>query len=390
MAKTPRTTMRAHSALLYIALLAAACGDDGATGGGKTPDAGPTGGTAPDASGGSVGGSGGDVGGSGGAGGETGGTGGTGGQTGGAGGQTGGSVPDASVPDAAELDAALPDMNVAVPDAALDAAIPDAYVPTPADAGAACEPGDPDQLCGPFSQCLDAVCRPDITPGVFRMASANILAPATASDALTAAIQVALSTSPPAINFLIEPAGYAEAGYRFNVGNGRPLVAGNPEAGFVFNHQLPIQNVYGTWLNDMGTLRYEQNGTGRFTIFAPGRTIQNGAGQNVTCWNEIGATVQVSVEPRFDDAGDLYVRAIADGFMSVTDANEIVFYVGAQPIPLSQFLENEPIVDADGDGIENEYFFTIEIDALPITLNDNNPAREPEQVPEQDPACENP
>jgi hypothetical protein len=386
MTKSTLPLLRAHGALLSFGLLVAACGDDGATAGG-TADAGPTGGTAPDAGGGAGGQTGGAGGETGGAGGETGGAG---GETGGAGGETGGVVPDAAVPDAAAPDAALPDMNVAMPDAAPDAAIPDAYVPTEADAGAACEPGDPDQVCGPFSQCLDAICRPDITPGVFRMASANIVAPATASDALTAAIQVALSTSPPAINFLIEPAGYAEAGYRFNVGNGRPLVVGNPEAGYVFNHQLPIQNIYGTWLNDMGTLRYEQNGTGRFTIFAPGRTIDNAAGQAVTCWNEIGATVQVTVEPRFDEQGALYIRAVADGFMSVADANEIVFYVGNQPIPLSQFLENEPVVDADGDGTEGEYMFTIEIDALPIVLNDNNPAREPEQVPEQDPACENP
>ena len=369
--------IRAHSALLAVGLLAAACGDEGATGNSKTPDMGPTGGTEVDASGG------------------TGGTGGVGGAVGGAGG-TGGvitpdaALPDAALPDAALPDAALPDMNVVLPDVALpDAALPDAYMPTSADAGAACEPQDPAGVCGPFSKCVDAICRPELVPDVFRMTAATIVAPGTAADALSAAIQVALSTSPPAINLLIEPYSYSEDGYRFNVGNGRALVPGAPDSDYVFNHTLPIQNIYGEWLYDQGTLRYEQAGNGRFTIFAPGRQVMNAGGQNVTCWNEIGATVQVTVEPRRHDDGTLYVHAVADGFMSVDDANAVVFYVGNSPIPLSGFLLNEPIVDADLDGTENEYFFNIEIDADRVTLNDASLARDPEQIPEQDPACEN-
>jgi hypothetical protein len=377
--------IRTKSALLLVGLFAAACGDDGATGNSKTPDVGPTGGTVVDAGGG-TGGAGGAVGGAGGAGGAVGGEGGSGGTTGGAGGAVGGTIVDAAIPDAV-----VPDMHVAVPDAAVpDAALPDAYVPTEADAGAACQPQDPEGVCGPFSKCTEGICRPELQPDVYVMTSATIVAPATASDALTGAIAAALSISPPAINFLIEPYGYAEAGYRFNVGNGRQLVPGAADSPYVFNHTLPIQNIYGQWVYDQGTLRFDQEGSGRFTIFAPGRQIQNGGGQNVTCWNEIGATVQVSVEPRRREDGTIYVHAIADGFMSVDDANQVVFYVGAAPIPLSGFLENEPVVDADGDGVENEYFFTIEIDADPITLMDNSLARDPEQVPVQDPACENP
>ncbi len=296
-------------------------------------------------------------------------------------------VPDAAVPDAAVPDAALPDMNVVVPDAALpDAALPDAYAPTPLDAGAACQPDSPEGTCGPFSQCIDGICHADLSPGVYRMAVANVVEPATAAEALNGALSIALQANQ--INLLIEMSGYTADGYRVNVGNGRALVAGDPMSDYVFNHELPIQNVYGGWVNDHGAPRFEQDGQGIFSIFAPGRPVVTADGTHFMCWNEIATTVHVSVEPRQHDDGTVYVHAIAAGYMTQEDANAVVFYpFEGLTIPLSDTLVNEPLVDANLDGVADEYAFNIEIDAEAVVLNDLNPARSPDSVPEEPVEC---
>lgn len=362
--------LRAPYRLALLGLLAAACGDGAATTNSKTPDAEATGGAVADSG------------------------------TGGApvtpdaarpdaaqpdAAQPDAAVPDAAVPDAVAPDAA-PDMAVIPPDMAIpDAAIPDAYAPTPLDAGVECQPDAPESPCQPYSRCIDGFCHADLSPNTYRMISAVVVQPETAAEALSGVLALALQGNQ--INLLIEAGGYTDQGYRVNVGNGRPIVAGSPDSGWVFNHTLPIQNVYGSWVNDHGWPRFEQDGMGNFIIFAPGQPVMTPNG-NAFCWNEITTTVHVTVEPHIDADGVVFVHASAVGYMTREAAEAVVFYPTPElPVPLSNALVNEPLVDADLDGAADEYRFDIQIDAYPIPLMDANQARSPDTIPEEPAEC---
>lgn len=293
-------------------------------------------------------------------------------------------LPPPDAPVTAAPDVAVPDMAVMV-----DAAPVDAFVPPVADAGMACVPpanvGDEDG-CGDFSNCVDELCQLDLQPRVFRMTAAETLEPATAQAQLDLALQLALATG--SINLILEPGGYTDLGYRFNLGNGRLIDDANPELGYVFNHNLPIQDIRGEWrVQQDGTTRFEQVDLGTFTIWAPARTIVVD-GQRETCWTDIRATVRVRVEPTLGENGEVVVQAAAEGFMTVADAERIVFPLGGNDIALSDYLDEEPVVDADGDGVAAEYNFHIAIEATEITLSDNNPARDPNAVPFEPAECD--
>jgi len=295
--------------------------------------------------------------------------------------------------DAAPAGGASPGLDAAPTGGAVgpDAAVADAFVPPVVDAGVACmapvNVGDEDG-CGDFRNCVDEACQLDLRPRVFRMSRAQTIEPATAQAQLNLALQLALATG--SINLILEPAGYTDLGYRFNLGNGRLIDPNNPALGYVYNHTLPIQDLRGDWrVGQDGAVAFQQLDLGVFTIWAPTTSVVVN-GQRETCWTDIRATVRVRVEPELNADGTVTAHAEAQGYMTVADAERIVFPLGANNIALIDYLDEEPVVDADGDGVAAEYNFHIAIDATEITLADNNPERDPNAVPFEPAECDQP
>ncbi len=297
-------------------------------------------------------------------------------------------VADVSVsidtPQSSPPDLATPDVPVLADGPLPDLPVPDVYLPTAPDAGPACAPGGPGEECGPFSTCIDGTCTLDLRRRTFRINDADVLAPVEAEDSLDDLFRIALAAN--VLHLLVEPNGYTPEGYQFFVGSGRPLVPSDLSQGFLFNHELPVQDIRGDWRIDRGAPVFRQSADALFRIFAPGSTVLV---DNVrqTCWTEIAFNARISVSPSVDDAGAISVRAEVEGYMTVAAANQVVFSVGGIDLPLAMYLAGAAPLDLDGDGEEAEYPFHIAFTGGEILLDDPNMERSPDVVPSEPEEC---
>lgn len=301
------------------------------------------------------------------------------------------SSPDMNVvtPDAADSDpdAAPPASDTAPPESDVapvepDAVVPDAELP-PIDAGAMCEPDDP-EACDPWYGCVDGACRPDLSGLVFRMSDARVIEPEIAAASLEVALQLAIAGG--YLSLLFEPSGYNDDGsYRLYIGsgNGDQDNDGRPDGTFGYRHNLPVQNIDGAWFDDgEGDPRFTENGESVFGIYVPSSWVDivndDGEDERIRCFTPIEPIAQVEAWPVVNaDTGLTQLAGHAVGFLPAEEALGVEFEIAGSMIRLADILDGPPDQDINGDGENDAYSFHIEVLADQIAFEDANPARDP-------------
>ena len=297
-------------------------------------------------------------------------------------------VPDGAVtvPDAQTADATTMDSAMVPPDAMVDAAPPAPDADPIVMGGMECM-GNGD--CGEFQRCLDNVCRLDLLPEVFVIDAVEVTEPANTAGLLQGVLQGIIGANQ--LNLIVEPGGYrANGDYRWYVGNGGLRDDGT----FVYLGQYPIQNFDGFWREKAdGTQYWSMEGDTPFVLNVPAGQVETSDG-SVTCMTAFNATVDITITPTTDDAGNPKMRMTLSGYLLETDVRTVSFRLNGVELSLNELLEPTDLnIDTDGDGIPDAYPFDFSGTAAAIDFVGDPPAadgsnRNPDAIIDNPPECD--
>lgn len=297
-------------------------------------------------------------------------------------------VPDVGMleVDATLEDAAPSDSAMVLPDAMVDAALiaPDAD-PIVMGGMECMESAD----CGDFERCLSNVCQLDLLPEVFVIDTVEVTEPANTAGLLQGVLQGIIGANQ--LNLIVEPGGYQENGdYRWYVGNGGL----RDDATYVYLGQYPIQNFDGFWREKAdGSTYWAMEGDTPFVLNVPAGQIETNDGP-VTCMTAFNATVDVTITPTIDNAGNPRMNMTLSGYLLETDIRTVSFRLNGVELSLSELLDPMDLnIDTDGDGVPDAYPFDFSGTAAAVNFVGDPPAadgsnRNPDAVIENPPECD--